>query len=56
MCVNVQTFKWCFVVKMLYPCTTGFCAHEFILDCREFKKNTGIEVIDVAKRLQDYSK
>ena len=32
----------------------GFCAHEFIIDCRDFKKSTGIEVIDIAKRLQDY--
>lgn len=32
----------------------GFCAHEFILDCRQFKKSAGIEVIDIAKRLQDY--
>ncbi|CAH6723495.1 glycine dehydrogenase (decarboxylating), mitochondrial [[Candida] jaroonii] len=29
------------------------CAHEFILDLREFKA-IGIEAIDVAKRLQDY--
>lgn len=29
------------------------CAHEFILDLREFK-SFGIEAIDVAKRLQDY--
>lgn len=29
------------------------CAHEFILDLREFKE-FGIEAIDVAKRLQDY--
>ncbi|SGZ58785.1 CIC11C00000001135 [Sungouiella intermedia] len=29
------------------------CAHEFIIDLREFK-NIGIENIDVAKRLQDY--
>merc|ERR1719334_629887 len=32
----------------------GFCAHEFIIDCRDFKKTTGVEVIDIAKRLQDY--
>lgn len=31
------------------------CAHEFILDTRNFKKSSGIEVIDIAKRLQDYS-
>lgn len=29
------------------------CAHEFILDLRQFKA-VGIEAIDVAKRLQDY--
>ncbi|ODQ83016.1 hypothetical protein BABINDRAFT_159492 [Babjeviella inositovora NRRL Y-12698] len=33
--------------------TIKHCAHEFILDLREFKAN-GIEAIDVAKRLQDY--
>lgn len=32
----------------------GNCAHEFIVDCRNFKKSAGIEVIDIAKRLQDY--
>ena len=32
----------------------GFVAHEFILDCRDFKKTTEVEVIDIAKRLQDY--
>lgn len=29
------------------------CAHEFIIDLREFK-SIGVEAIDVAKRLQDY--
>lgn len=29
------------------------CAHEFILDLRQFKE-VGIEAIDIAKRLQDY--
>uniref|UniRef100_A0A4W5QXU9 Glycine dehydrogenase (decarboxylating) n=1 Tax=Hucho hucho TaxID=62062 RepID=A0A4W5QXU9_9TELE len=32
----------------------GFCAHEFILDVRPFKKSANIEAVDVAKRLQDY--
>ncbi|KAL6453243.1 GCV2 Glycine dehydrogenase [Candida maltosa Xu316] len=32
---------------------TKHCAHEFILDLREFQK-VGVEAIDVAKRLQDY--
>lgn len=30
------------------------CAHEFILDARPFRESCGIEVIDIAKRLQDY--
>lgn len=29
-------------------------AHEFIIDCREFKKTANVEVVDIAKRLQDY--
>ena len=32
----------------------GLVAHEFILDCRDFKKTANIEVMDVAKRLADY--
>ncbi|EMR09842.1 glycine dehydrogenase [Pneumocystis murina B123] len=40
--------------KILYTNSEGMCAHEFILDVREFKK-LGIEAIDIAKRLQDYS-
>lgn len=38
---------------VLYSGETGFCAHEMILDCREFKK-VKIEVADIAKRLMDY--
>lgn len=38
---------------ILYSGTHGKCAHEMILDCREFKK-VGIEVEDIAKRLMDY--
>jgi glycine dehydrogenase len=30
------------------------CAHEFILDLREFKDKANVEAIDVAKRLHDY--
>ncbi|XP_064476938.1 glycine dehydrogenase (decarboxylating), mitochondrial-like [Ornithodoros turicata] len=40
--------------RVLYLGTQGFVAHEFILDMRVFKKNTGIEAMDIAKRLQDY--
>ena len=39
--------------KILYTGTHGRCAHEMIVDCREFKKS-GIEVEDLAKRLMDY--
>ncbi len=38
---------------ILYKGENGFCAHEFIMDLREYKKY-GIEVEDVAKRLIDY--
>ncbi|KAG5518587.1 hypothetical protein PMAC_002983 [Pneumocystis sp. 'macacae'] len=41
--------------KILYTNSEGMCAHEFILDVRDFKKTSGIEAIDIAKRLQDYS-
>ena len=39
--------------EILYSGINGKVAHEFIIDCRPFKKN-GIEVIDIAKRLMDY--
>ncbi|MCC2547408.1 aminomethyl-transferring glycine dehydrogenase [Hymenobacter sp. BT175] len=38
---------------VLYSGKNGRCAHEMILDCRQFKK-AGIEVEDLAKRLMDY--
>ncbi|KAI2800426.1 hypothetical protein BLOT_012930 [Blomia tropicalis] len=40
--------------KILYAGINGTVAHEFILDTREFKKTTGVEAMDIAKRLQDY--
>lgn len=54
-----QTDFHCVYHTHMTDCLTlllGFVAHEFILDCRDFKKNSGIEVIDIAKRLQDYGK
>jgi len=39
---------------VLYKGKNGFCAHEMILDCRQFKNTAGIEVTDIAKRLMDY--
>jgi glycine dehydrogenase len=39
---------------VLYRGRNGFVAHECILDLRHFKRNIGIDVTDVAKRLMDY--
>ena len=39
---------------VLYKGAHGRVAHEFILDCRPFKKSAGIEAEDIAKRLMDY--
>jgi glycine dehydrogenase len=38
----------------LYKGANGFVAHECILDCREWKTRTGVEVEDIAKRLMDF--
>jgi glycine dehydrogenase len=39
---------------VLYRGEGGWVAHECIIDVRPFKAETGIEVVDVAKRLMDY--
>ncbi len=39
---------------VLYVGESGRVAHEFILDCRGFKKSAGVTVDDIAKRLMDY--
>jgi len=39
--------------KILYTGSHGRCAHEMIVDCRDFKK-FGVEVEDIAKRLIDF--
>ena len=39
---------------MLYSGSHGRVAHEFILDLRRFKRDCGVDVEDVAKRLMDY--
>ncbi len=39
--------------NILYTGKNDRCAHEMILDCRDFKK-FGVEVEDIAKRLMDY--
>lgn len=43
--------KW---FRTLYTGTTGFVAHEMILDCRNFKTEAAITESDIAKRLMDY--
>ena len=40
---------------ILYQGKNNTVAHEMILDCRDFKKTTKIEVADIAKRLIDYN-
>ncbi len=39
---------------VLYAGENGTVAHEMIVDCRDFKKSSGVEVADIAKRLIDY--
>ncbi len=39
---------------VLYKGSHGCVAHEMILDCREFKRTSHVEVGDIAKRLMDY--
>lgn len=39
---------------ILYTGELGRCAHEMIVDVRPFKKSTGVDVTDIAKRLMDY--
>ena len=39
---------------LLYSGSGGRVAHEFVLDCRPFRKSAGVEVNDIAKRLMDY--
>ena len=39
---------------ILYSSENGRVAHEFIIDIRPFKKDTGIDAVDIAKRLMDY--
>jgi glycine dehydrogenase len=39
---------------VLYQGSTGRVGHEFILNMKSFKEQSGIEVEDIAKRLMDY--
>jgi glycine dehydrogenase len=33
---------------------SGRCAHEFIIDCKQFEATSGVKVEDIAKRLMDF--
>ena len=41
--------------QILYTADSGRCAHEMIVDLRQFKISAGVEAEDVAKRLMDYN-
>lgn len=47
-----EELKECY--NILYTGTTGYVAHEMILDCRPFKASAGVSETDIAKRLIDY--
>jgi len=40
--------------QILYTNINGRVAHEMILDCRNFKQESGVTELDIAKRLMDY--
>ncbi len=40
--------------KILYTGENGRVGHEMIIECRDIKAETGIDVTDIAKRLMDY--
>lgn len=40
--------------KVRFTNENGRCAHEFLIDLAEFDKSAGLNVMDFAKRLQDY--
>lgn len=54
--LNANYIKECLngFYPTLYSGKNGRCAHEMILDCVAFKKEGGVEVGDIAKRLMDY--
>ena len=40
--------------QVMFRGSKGRVAHEFVIDCRPFKKSAGIEIDDIAKRLIDF--
>ena len=39
---------------VIFRGSKGRVAHEFVIDCRPFKKSAGVEIDDIAKRLIDF--
>ncbi|XP_029639891.2 glycine dehydrogenase (decarboxylating), mitochondrial [Octopus sinensis] len=56
LCANYMSYRLRGHYKTLYTNKNNLVAHEFIVDCRPFKKLANIEAVDIAKRLQDYGK
>jgi len=54
--LNANYLKSCLepYYPILYSGKQGRCAHEMIVDCNGISKQTGINAIDIAKRLMDY--
>jgi len=54
--LNANYLKSCLEphYPVLYSGKHGHCAHEMIIDCNGITKQTGINAIDIAKRLMDY--
>ncbi len=51
---NYLAFRLKDKYKILYTGKNNTVAHEFIIDCREFKKIADITELDIAKRLMDF--
>jgi glycine dehydrogenase len=51
---NYMKFRLEKAYPILYTGEHGRAAHEMILDCRPLKRDTGVEVTDIAKRLMDF--
>eukprot|EP00106_Octopus_bimaculoides_P018390 XP_014785832.1 PREDICTED: glycine dehydrogenase (decarboxylating), mitochondrial-like [Octopus bimaculoides] len=54
LCANYMSYRLKGHYKILYTNKNNLVAHEFIVDCRPFKKLANVEAVDIAKRLQDY--
>jgi glycine dehydrogenase len=40
--------------KILYTGENNRVAHEMIIECRDFKEDSGVDITDIAKRLIDF--